>query len=369
MIAALLGFVHRGLAIAVEERVPPWQQLKDFRFFHRTTRMSPAEFHRYGLWDRRRPLRERLAYLSHEEHRLIERRVNPKAAVQALNDKISAATRLAAAGIPMPTMLGVIEPAQAVGGQPQVSGIASALQMLIGSGIPGGFVIKPNRGQGGHDVQVFLSANAEELTRANGERVTVEGFATELAAKPDTRWKVEARLEPHPDIARFTSRAIASMRVLTFRSPTGEVHVGPASLKLPMTDSGVDNFGAGNLAAPVDLATGRLGTAVRAYQPGRFTIHPPSQLRIDGFIVPDVPAVIALVTAAAQALNDLTILGWDVALTPSRPVILEGNAWWSELILQKPQEQGIVTGRFAELLEEHGLAEILEVRRKSEIGD
>ena len=346
------------------EKVPPWRQLQDFRFFRRVTRMSAAEFHRYRLWDRRRSIEERLAFLSHLEHRLIERVVNPTAAVRALNNKILTAKRLARAGILMPEMLGSIDTGSAGGAAKPVAVIAAELRSILATGYPRGVVIKPNQGQGGEDVFIFRRADADGVAGLDGSLLTIDAAASLLAQHQSSSWKVERRLCPHPALARVAQHSLSTLRVLTFRSPQGEIHVGPASLKLPIGHSGVDNFGAGNLAAAVELATGRVGSAVRIAGGVRVAVHPTSGERIETLIIPELEAVTDLVTAAATEMRELTVLGWDVALTPEGPMILEGNAWWGTEVVQMPQDQGLVCGRFAELLEAHGLGELLRRRER-----
>ncbi|MES2304401.1 MAG: sugar-transfer associated ATP-grasp domain-containing protein [Gemmatimonadota bacterium] len=366
--SSALRFLQRTIAIATAEDIPVWQQWHDLWRFHRLLGMSPGEFDRYDLWDRRRPLTERVAYLSHAEHRIIEKAVNPADAVRALNDKILTTQRLVAAGIPMPKLLGVIGGMSATTGAPTSASIATALSALAAAASPGGIVIKPNRGQGGHGVEVFPRTDRAGLVRPDGSVVSIAAVAAMLANRPVAQWKVEEWLAPHPATARFAPESLATVRILTFRAPDGRINVGPATLKLPIDASGVDNFGAGNLAAPLDLTTGRLGPAVHAITRGKVVVHPRTGERIEDAVLPQVEALVQLASAAAEVLNELTILGWDIALTTDGPRVIEGNAWWSELILQKPHGRGIVAGRFAELLEEHGLGELIE-KRRSEMRD
>ncbi|MEO5798180.1 MAG: sugar-transfer associated ATP-grasp domain-containing protein [Gemmatimonadales bacterium] len=363
--SSALRFLQRTRAIAAGAGAPAWQQWFDFWRFRRVTGMSPGEFHRYNLWDRRRPIEARLAYLSHAEHRIIEKALNPAAAVRSLNDKMLTTERLVAAGIPMPRVLGVIEGMSPTTGAPSSASIATALTAIVASAGDGGIVIKPNRGQGGRGIEVFPRTGPAGLVRPDGSVISIAALANLLANRPVAHWKVEVWLAPHPVTAQFAPASLSTVRILTFRSRDGRVTTGPAALKLPIDGRGVDNFGAGNLAAALDLTTGRLGPGVFADDPGEVAVHPRSGARIEGTIVPQVAAVAQLAVAAAEVLSELTILGWDIGLTSNGPCLIEGNAWWSELILQKPHGCGVVAGRFAELLEEHGLTRLLDVRRRA----
>jgi hypothetical protein len=76
------------------------------------------------------------------------------------------------------------------------------------------------------------------------------------------------------------------VRVLTLLTPHNDtVHIGPISLKVPVGSSNVDIFGAGSIAAPVDIATGALGLGTKLKMQWDITHHPTTGLRIDHFSV------------------------------------------------------------------------------------
>lgn len=336
------------------------QQVSDFRYFHRTTRISPIEFHRYRLWDRSRSMAERLAFMSHAEQRQLEVAVNPRDAVAALNDKAGAIRRLTAAGIRLPETIG-----QLMVGTSSTADLADLERQLIElcqRAPAAGLVIKPNRGQGGYHVQVFSGADSRGLIRLDGAVLTHRDVAELLIKTWPGLWIAEKRLLPHPGLARFAPLAIASMRVQSIRTRDGVTHLGPAVLKLPIGTSGVDNYGSGNIAAPVDLSDGTVGLGTMLDGARQLERHPTTGAPLDTLRLPDLPEALALVHAAAEVLQELPFLGWDVAFAADGPVILEGNAWSGLDIHQMTWESGIVTGRFVEMLEERGLGHLLRRR-------
>ena len=92
------------------------------------------------------------------------------------------------------------------------------------------------------------------------------------------------------------------------------------------------------MLAPVDPATGRLGPALR--QQGRALVpaerHPDSGAVIEGFALPHWEAARALALRAHDAARAVPAFGWDVALTPDGPVLIEGNQWSNPDIAQAP---------------------------------
>jgi hypothetical protein len=104
---------------------------------------------------------------------------------------------------------------------------------------------------------------------------------------------------------------------------------------LMVGDSLLDNYDhgrTGNLLALVDVGTGELEGAVGPAGPGvpigLHRVHPRTGLAFDGFSIPWWEEACSLVRRAARLFLPLRTIGWDVALTPDGPVLVEGNNFW-----------------------------------------
>jgi len=101
-----------------------------------------------------------------------------------------------------------------------------------------------------------------------------------------------------------------------------------AACKIPVGGAPTDHLRLGGIAAPIDLATGRLGPAIRK-APESFVApcdrHPDTGAVIEGFQLPHWEGVKCLAVCAHQALDQIVCVGWDVAILESGPVLIEGN--------------------------------------------
>lgn len=77
------------------------------------------------------------------------------------------------------------------------------------------------------------------------------------------RMLLQPCLRNHRDLLRLSSGALTTIRILTYRAPGERARVVLATYRLVIGDAPADNFHFGGMMAPVDLATGRLGVAVR----------------------------------------------------------------------------------------------------------
>jgi hypothetical protein len=150
---------------------------------------------------------------------------------------------------------------------------------------------------------------------------------------------------------------------MSFRRRDGSVTIGPVSWKIPLGRSGVDNFGRGSLAAPIELSAGVAGRARHSLSDPDFASHPETGVRIEGVRIPHWQRLDPVMRAAFEVLPGLHGIGWDVAIAESGPLIIEANPWWGPRMLEVPPGRGLVQGEFANFLEDFGLEDLIRRRK------
>jgi hypothetical protein len=134
-------------------------------------------------------------------------------------------------------------------------------------------------------------------------------------------------LTNHPDIAGFAVETLMAVRTFTMLNEQGEPEVVFAMLRIlgklePTWHSMVE------WAAPVNLETGALGLLTGDVPEAfteRHTHHPRTGKRVEGVVLPYWPQLKETVLAAHRLTNDRLLVGWDIAITPTGPRVLEGN--------------------------------------------
>ena len=71
--------------------------------------------------------------------------------------------------------------------------------------------------------------------------------------------------------------------------------------------------------------------------------HPESGVRIADFQLPLMDEVVAFVDRVARVVPQVQYVGWDIVVTPTGPVLVEGN-WAAGVYENKPSATGIRTG-------------------------
>lgn len=268
-------------------------------------------------------------YVRRFEDAALNKKINPRGWTRAcvLADKVRFQARCAEAGLPHPRTVALVR-----GGRVTLKAEPDGRDL----------VVKPADGEGGDGVVIL-------------ERVL---DAADLAARlPKSRESlvVQDRIQTHPALLGLALDALPTVRIVTMVDEVGAPEVVSATFRFAsVAGARVDNMKAGGLISAVDLPIGTLGLACKGYGGGDYATHPVTGATIIGRRLPDWAAAKGLVRRAhAETFADYALIGWDVALTPEGPVLIEGNGKPGVLMPQRAARQGLATGRYGALLAYH----------------
>lgn len=133
----------------------------------------------------------------------------------------------------------------------------------------------------------------------------------------------------HPKLNQLNPHCINSLRIDCFISQKGKAEIVSAKLRLGVGQSHVDNVSSGGMQIGIEKTTGKLKetafSSITKAAGKSYTHHPTSGIKFHGFTIPHFHEARNLVQRAAILVPSLRLLGWDVAITPSGPLLIEGN--------------------------------------------
>lgn len=189
----------------------------------------------------------------------------------------------------------------------------------------GEFVRKPIYGLGGGGVRKVTVREVKDAEAFCAELVAEEEFVEELVVQ-DPRW---AALSP----------SINTLRVMTFVAG-GNARIVFAVARVGSGASIMDNFHQGGVGVLVNMDRGILmgnGFDKKCEE------HETSVtgVRFDGFEIPFWEETKAMVLEGAHVNEGVNLVGWDVAITPNGPLVIEANrgAGWD--VVQVPAKRGM----------------------------
>lgn len=216
--------------------------------------------------------------------------------------------------------------------------------------------VKPLKGRGARGTEWFDWIGKDRYRDKKGEIVgradVIRHLGRRSAREP---LLVQPRLTNHPAIADLAQDSLMVFRVFTCLDELGQPRVTHAMLRIlaklePNWPLNVE------YGARVDLASGRLDQLCDDYHfapDAWWDTQPHTGAPVTGRVIGQWPQIAALAEAGHRVLRDRTVIGWDIALTPAGPVIVEGNAYPDTHFLQRVHRQLIGDSPLAPLLGHH----------------
>lgn len=172
------------------------------------------------------------------------------------------------------------------------------------------------------------------------ERLNVKDFENVDALynylKEKDFYTIEDVIVCHPDIVKLYDNAVNSMRIITLKDDNEKVHCLYIVQKIGLNGSVIDN---NCMFSPVDPQTGKIKYPAHAGDTPLgivYTEHPNSGITIQGYQLPFVKEAVEMVFEAAKLVPQVRYVGWDVAVTPNGPIIIEGNTYCAHDFWQLP---------------------------------
>lgn len=203
------------------------------------------------------------------------------------------------------------------------------------------FMAKPIDGGCGHGIEKINTKNYDSLESIY-EKLTQEGSNFEL----------EEVIKQHPEVSKIYPDAINTVRVVTIVTTKD----GKSILTIPEEERKnielvphiicayfrigngkfVDNFNSGGMVAPVNETTGIVSQVAIDKQKNIYEKHPQTGTQIKGFQFPYWNEILELCKKACKEIPEMGYVGWDVAITPDGPLLVEGNEFPGHDIYQLP---------------------------------
>jgi hypothetical protein len=322
----------------------PLRQYLEMLWLGAFWRLSPIEYRTYQFGRKGTTREEMKSYLRivHAEKQL-RPTLNAREWAPLLENKLMFNSYYSQRGIPVTKLYGMFHPQYGsdVAGNPLRN--RDDLRSLLERDDISEFVVKPLAGDAGTAVLVLelKATSSQDMLFADreGKEYTLDSLVKHISRPLHYRHQgflIEERIVGHPNLARFNPSSVNTCRVVTFLKYNGEVEIALAVLRLGVKGKNTDNWHTGGIAAAIDPQTGIIGEgAIRPEFGGsRHALHPDSGLAFRGEKIPDWDKIVALTLKAARMTPFIRTVGWDVAATPTGPVIIEANFNWGPVMCQ-----------------------------------
>ncbi|MGH8579603.1 MAG: sugar-transfer associated ATP-grasp domain-containing protein [Gammaproteobacteria bacterium] len=183
---------------------------------------------------------------------------------------------------------------------------------------------KPQHGIKGAGAFTLQFKNSHALL--NGKPVNRE----QLSSAMQCAYMVQPVIQQHDLLAQFHPKSLNTIRMITFNLPEG-IELFLTHLRMGAEGQINDNNNASRAIVRVHQDSGRLydvGYSIQSEHLSLASAHPTTGIKFANQAIPHFNACCELAIAAHKEIPEMLSIGWDIAITPSGPLLLEGNDDW-----------------------------------------
>ena len=135
----------------------------------------------------------------------------------------------------------------------------------------------------------------------------------------------EETIVQHPEMRKLCERSVNTIRIVTIVSDQGNPNVVYSLVRIGRGTNDVDNVTSGGMYTVLSPEGKITHPAFCDKEVTYYTEHPATGFPLIGFQVPYFREAQELCRKAALVVPGVRYVGWDVAITPDGPALVEGN--------------------------------------------
>lgn len=176
------------------------------------------------------------------------------------------------------------------------------------------FVVKPIVGSQGIGVQKMEVSQDVPLT----------ALFQNLKNQYRDNGLLEEWITQHPSMAAIFPDSVNCIRIITILDDM-KFYPIVANITFGVGDNQIANASFGGIVVEVDIDSGVVISDGAKFDTDRNPRHPNSGKPFKGFQIPFWKETLAMLEEASKVVPEVGYIGWDVAIAPDGPVIIEGN--------------------------------------------
>lgn len=212
---------------------------------------------------------------------------------------------------------------------------------------------KPQFNSGSFGSALLERLDGDEIVLGDGRRIMLDAFCREILSEYGAGYLLQTAVAQHESIKRVIGNAVGTIRMVTVRQETMP-ELLYALWKIPSPEAMSDNFWqTGSMIAPVSVDSGevglcRTGTGLEMHEQ---EAHPVSGVRFAGLQIPFWEEARAMTCEGHALFPEYGVIGWDVAITPEGPALIECNDSPFHTLYQLANRRGIRNADFMPVFE------------------
>ncbi|WP_343486606.1 sugar-transfer associated ATP-grasp domain-containing protein [Allomuricauda sp. d1] len=175
--------------------------------------------------------------------------------------------------------------------------------------------VKTVSGSGGKGVYLLTRENLDSITNAQVEKIMKSVCI------------YQEGVIQHENLNLLYANSINTIRIDTYIDNRNQINILSSGIRIGTGNNYVDNISSGGVFVPADPSTGKLGKySFQSMIHGgkKYTHHPDTKVEFLDFQIPFFEEAKDLCLQLTKHLPS-RLIGWDIAITPKGPIVIEGN--------------------------------------------
>lgn len=292
-------------------------------------KLGISEYYDYGLFDDARfSMAQKREFVGWRMRFVLQNKLNLPSWGILSTDKLLFQLMMLQIGLPVPPVIGVFSRAGRYAGKIPVYDSAVGLKQFLEEYDDYPIFLKPVHawhGRGGFGIQSCDVKNGM-LVFVNGKSMEIDRLIDAVKNEPEG-YIFQKYLVQHEELIKRCGNRLSTVRIWVLLTRNGPV-IFRALWKVAVGDNMVDNTDhgkTGNLYGPVDVDTGLVKRQIfnAGFNEKEIRVHPDTGVSIVDFALPLWEEIKELVSKASGVFPGIKIQPWDVAITPTGPVLVE----------------------------------------------
>lgn len=345
MISTCRHYLETGRKIAEARSSSAVYEISRLILHRAVTGYGPDHYTTYSLFNQPFSIRNWREYVDKKDFCKILLQYNKKPNFKVLEDKVQFASKCQASGLPHPSVHFTINCEDLGYDFPDHQGgaIADAFDALEA----GNYIVKTCAGAYGASLWSITKQPTGVLVHNDQALLTPGQFSERLIASGE-RYLVQEKIEVARSLkAIMPGVACGTFRLNSFLRADGSVVIAYAFAKPTAVGPVSDNFAggaSGNMLAMIDIEHQCISRVVRRAPSGLLTDithHPDTGTDLRNYPVPELTQALDLARRCALGFAEVPAVGWDIVITDTGAMVLEGNPMFDPIGPQFCANQGV----------------------------
>ena len=188
---------------------------------------------------------------------------------------------------------------------------------------------------GGYDDDVFALKVSNGEIYICGKKQDYIDFEKRMLST-SCSWIIQERISNQTEfMSQFHPESVNTIRIVTVKTKNN-IDAVCAFIRFGVNGRGSDNWSSGGILVGIDVNNGKF-EEYGLFKPGvgiKSFSHPNTNIIFKDKIIPNWSLILQYVKSLHEIFYDLHSIGWDVCLTDSGPMIIEGNDNWDTIDAQ-----------------------------------